>query len=455
MYKRIFCLILCLMMLPLAACAPKMDESWFDNVCITYSSPQQLATAKVPRQVPYPDYKTLTDQAQFDAAMEDWRAQNKERRQAAESADRPIQFYLDATATLLAESEGNAVYSPLNLYLALALLSETTDGESRAQVLSALHCKDMKALRKNADLIWRGNYRDDGVAAEILGNALFLNMGYDYEKEALSNAAEYHHADVFEGEMGRSFYDEKIREWINGKTGNLLKEQAEGIRTEGDDVMLLISTLYFSDKWSVEFNKKSNINDIFHAEEDRWVEYLHQQSDSMRYYECDGFDAVERSFTSGSKMYLLRPDEGTDVEALITSEHLFDPLLGNTEPRGGSPEIDLYLPKFDITCATNLIPALQKMGIRDIMDSTKANFAPLLKGEDLYLSDARHDVRVTVDEEGCKAAAVTVMDFKNTSAELPEEKEIIEFRLDRPFVYVIASSAGDPLFVGLMRDPTK
>ena len=50
---------------------------------------------------------------------------------------------------------------------------------------------------------------------------------------------------------------------------------------------------------------------------------------------------------------------------------------------------------------------------------------------------------------------MTVMDFKNTSAELPEEKEIIEFRLDRPFVYVIASSAGDPLFVGLMRDPTK
>lgn len=115
MYKRIFCLILCLMMLPLAACAPKMDKNWFDNVCITYPSPQQLVTAKVPRQVPYPDTDSFSTQAELDTALKDWRAQNKERRQAAESADHPTQFYLDATATLLTESEGNAVYSPLNL----------------------------------------------------------------------------------------------------------------------------------------------------------------------------------------------------------------------------------------------------------------------------------------------------------------------------------------------------
>ena len=451
MYKRIFCLILCLMLLPMTACAPK-EEEWSFSLGHP-PAPEQLATAMVPRQVPYPDYEGLTNQAQVDAAAEGWRAQNNERRQVAENADHPTQFYLDATATLLTESEGNAVYSPLNLYLALALLSETTDGESRAQILNALHCKDMKALRENADLLWRGNYRDDGVAAEILGNALFLNMGYDYEKEALNNAAEYHHADVFTGVMGQFSYDEEISKWINGKTGNLLKEQAESIRTESDDVMMLISTLYFSDKWSVEFNKESNINDIFHAEEDRWVEYLHQQSDNMLYYNCNGFDVVERSFASGSKIYLYRPDEGEDVDSVITNDQLFDPVFGKVNPQAGAPEIDLYLPKFDITCATVLIPALRKLGISDIMDSTKANFSPLLKEEPLYLSDAHHDVRVMLDEEGCKAAAITVMTFKGTSAELPEQKKIIEFRLNRPFVYIIVSSAGDPLFVGVMRDP--
>lgn len=33
---------------------------------------------------------------------------------------------------------GNFVYSPLNVYIALSMLAECTDGDSRAQILSLL-----------------------------------------------------------------------------------------------------------------------------------------------------------------------------------------------------------------------------------------------------------------------------------------------------------------------------
>ena len=67
----------------------------------------------------------------------------------------------------------------------------------------------------------------------------------------------------------------------------------------------------------------------------------------------------------------------------------------------------------------------------------------------IYLTGANQSVRVQIDEEGVKAA--TYIEFPGAgSAEPPEE--IIDFVLDRPFLFVITKESV-PLFAGCVNQP--
>ena len=55
-----------------------------------------------------------------------------------------------------------------------------------------------------------------------------------------------------------------------------------------------------------------------------------------------------------------------------------------------------------------------------------------------------------IDEEGCEAAAYTVISVE-AGAALPEA--VVPFTLDAPFVFAVTGVDGLPLFVGLVNQP--
>ena len=71
-------------------------------------------------------------------------------------------FTGESTALALA-GEDNRIYSPVSLWFALAMLAETTGGETRRQVLDALGASDLEQLRDWADILWHTLYQDDGL----------------------------------------------------------------------------------------------------------------------------------------------------------------------------------------------------------------------------------------------------------------------------------------------------
>ena len=70
--------------------------------------------------------------------------------------------------------------------------------------------------------------------------------------------------------------------------------------------------------------------------------------------------------------------------------------------------------------------------------------------ENPYIRSVDHSVRLTVDEEGVSAAAYTEMMMYG--AAMPPDEEI-DFTLDRPFIFVLESYLGLPLFVGVVNQP--
>jgi serpin B len=78
-----------------------------------------------------------------------------------------------------------------------------------------------------------------------------------------------------------------------------------------------------------------------------------------------------------------------------------------------------------------------------------ADFSGIVEDRDLYISSVRHKTYVKVDEAGTEAAAVTVVEMRETS--VPDSFDMC---VDRPFLFAIREHhSGTVLFIGKMADP--
>ncbi len=452
-------LILCICLLPLSACAPQQVESAPQQA---ESAPEQLASAKYPTRLAYPSYNEL--EVEYLDAYNAWQDEQQNRRSI--QFHTPYDFFTRSTKEVLcSESKNNIAYSPLNLYMALTLLAETTDGESRAQILELLGAKDMESLRTEAEQIRQANHRDDGYVSTVFSNALFLNDAVPYQKATLENAAKYHYADIFRGTMGTAEYDTQIQKWLSEKTKGMLEENVNAVKSEPETAMMLLSTLYFQSKWEKSFSENRNTQDVFHGKKGKkTVEFMNKEG-RMPYYQGDNFTAVCNEFSEGGSMWLILPGENVDVMEVAASEGLLEPVFYPPQQQmidpysseiiedENMPYVTLSMPKFDFTCSNDLNGALKKLGVTDVFDAETADFSALTgKKGDALLSKARHDVRVTVDEEGCSAVAFTKMEV-DLSADSPFTMNRVDFILDRPFIFVVASDTNVPLFTGIVQNP--
>ena len=107
--------------------------------------------------------------------------------------------------------------------------------------------------------------------------------------------------------------------------------------------------------------------------------------------------------------------------------------------------INLSMPKFDVSSQIELTEGLGELGITDIIDETKADMSAITDDR-AFVSKMVHGARVTADEEGCTAASFVLTLCGATSAPL----DVVDFTLDRPFIFVIAGFDGLPLYIGIV-----
>lgn len=368
-------------------------------------------------------------------------------------------FFNQVMEQFLSEGRGNKIVSPLNLYMALAMLAETTGGESRAQILDLLGAESMDALREQVGRVWNAAYCDDGSAATVLANSLWLREDMDYVQSAVDTLAEQYHASSFRGTMGSEAMDQALRDWVDQQTGGLLKEQSQGLFLDPNTVLALASTVYFRDKWGQIFLEEDTAPAVFHAPSGNVErDFLYQTIEDTAVYRGSRFTALRKWFdtSSGGWMWLVLPNRGTGPEELLGDEEL-DALLsgawsGGDQEHYSRAKVRLAMPKFDISSDRELSEGLKALGVTDVFDDTLADFSPIL-GEDAEasVSAVEHAVRVAVDEEGCTAAAFTVITVMGNAA--PAELETVDFTLDRPFLFAVQDTGYMTLFAGVVNEP--
>lgn len=355
-------------------------------------------------------------------------------------------FYKYSIREFLSGLDGeNAIYSPVNVGVMLGMLAEITDGESRTQILNAVGVDDIETLREKSKCIWLSNYMDDD-SAYILANSLWLSNDMKYKKEALEKLSQYYYASSFYGEMGSDSYTKAIRAWLNEQSKGLLEDANKDLKFDPFTAMVLASTIYFDDGWKTKFDKKNNTNGMFHTgAEDIKCTFMNETK-YYDYYRGENFAAVGKDMCSDSKMWFILPDTDVIVDDILEDEEALEFIINNINV-SSQRSIELSVPRFDISSEISLIDGLKNMGIRDIFYGDLADFSPAIHEDGCAVDRAEHSLRVIVDEDGVKAAGQTVVGL---DWDVPDN---IKFVLDRPFIFVISSDVGAPLFVGVVNQP--
>lgn len=413
-----------------------------------------LQKAQYPEMLKYPEGKDFSD-VYYEMEYDAWREQQREKRQKY-GAGVDISAFLKSSIPefLSGAGEENLVYSPLNVYMALSMLAETAGGRSQKQILDLLGPDSLKSLREQANYVWNACYNDDGTYKSVLASSIWMRNDLGYKEKTLKSLAENYFASSFKGEMGTDEYNKAIQDWLNEQTGGLLEDQIGDIRTQSDTVMMLASTLYFSAKWSEWFEESQNTQDVFKAKSrDINCEFMNQTLNDS-FYVGENFSAAKISFNNHQgEMWFMLPDEDVDVTKLASDKDALKFI--STNGKSGAEEkeaiINLSVPKFDVSSQIRLMDGLKNLGVTDIFEFETSDFTPLTEDTDVKVSDALHGARVKIDEEGCTAAAYTVFSMTGGGVSLADE---VDFVLNRPFMFVITSPNGLPLFTGIVNNPT-
>lgn len=429
---------------------------WPGGSPLTQTASAAIAEAKYPEMPPYPDESQYFDPATGECddkglseAWDAWWTELRARQDLAPAQDALKDFYAATIPEFLGNSGGeNLVYSPLNVYLALAMLAETTGGNSRQQILDLLGVSDVGALRDLANRLWNSAYRDDGAVTTILASSLWLNENVSFTQETMDRLADTYYASSYRGEMGSGEFNEALRDWLNQQTGGLLEEYVKDVAMDPNTVLALATTLYLKVKWKDEFWEERSTEALFHgAAGDEAVTFMNQSAEDI-YYWADRFSACGRRFEKGGAMWFLLPDEGVSVNDLLADSQTIDFLTSTYSWENQKYLIvNFSMPKFDVSSRIDLTGGLKNLGVTDVFSAESADFSPMTGDLDVILSEATHAARVKVDEKGVEAAAFTVIMAAGDA--MPPEEEI-DFVLDRPFLFAITGENDQLLFAGVV-----
>ncbi|MBQ3870559.1 MAG: hypothetical protein II777_08420 [Clostridia bacterium] len=364
-------------------------------------------------------------------------------RKYSDSAEPLNGFFDKLTAKLLDGSESGAV-SPVNIYMALSLLAECTEGASRQQILDVLGVSDIETLREQAKLIWLYNSKGDEYGRSVLANSIWLSSYLPVKEQCVNYLKDDHFASTFTGSFGDVNYVNALKQWLSDQTNGLLDDCINELEIERDTKAVLASTLYYKAKWNAEYKDTESgvFNGIYGKENctfnKKTVKYTY-------IYKGDGFTAYAEQLSDGNMMWFFLPDKNKSVSDVINSG-IVSYINGKTDRK--AYDVTVRMPDFDVEYNKSIKEKLAELGITECMDEDKADFSAL-SDDQLYLASAVHAARFKADSEGVEGAAFTAMGLE-TNGE-PVNMPKYDFTLDRPFVFAVVNNNA-PLFIGCVND---
>ena len=357
------------------------------------------------------------------------------------------------------DKDKNILYSPYSIAAAFSIVANGATGRTQREILNALSTKNIQTLNdgfKNFRAVMEKNYSDGTILKEadlILIDKNFTGNGINSNFQ--DSVEEFYNAQIDAADFGGNLDGEKerIRDWVAENTDNFISDYKSA--AEIDTVLDLLNVIYFKGKWVNPFDAektwKSNFTNNDGSKSK--VQMMAQSfKNKIRYYADEKFMAIEIPYEKKfAAMYVILPrnEDALNVAELWDAEKnsYKENFLANLKAAPiFNGTVEVFIPKFELDIKNKLNEDLQRMGIRRAFNDN-AEFSNIIKRTQLKISNATHQAKIKVDEEGTEAAAVTEITMVRATATAPSRR--IYFKADRPFLFLIRDLQSETdLFTG-------
>jgi serine protease inhibitor len=343
---------------------------------------------------------------------------------------------VDLFKNLHTATKGNLLISPYSIYIALALAANGAAGDTRKDMIKVISPANPTIQSVNSysdNLLAKKNYKTQIE----LANGIFTKVKPTKEFNAI--ATRYH------ATAQKLLSARQINIWVAQKTHGKIREVVDTLSP--DTKLLLVSALYFSSRWKIEFEGDTMRN--FHTRSLGVVkkQFMFNSFDSTGYYEDQTVRAVKVELQDNYFFHIIMPNDFDSFINNLTQTNL-NTLLNPSGEKG----VKLHMPEFTFDSSSDLKTALNNLGMK-LPFTNDADFSNISAREQLMIEGVLHKTYIKVNKTGVEASAATVVTFEPTAAQPSED--IVEFVVDRPFIFVIKEQSEDELmlFLGKVENP--
>jgi serpin B len=372
-----------------------------------------------------------------------------------------VSQYFARTAPDLFSTSNNLAYSPLSAFMALTLLLEAADGQTREALASILAVEDMDQLREETSQVFIDTYLEDKetlnqqetlVAKSLLGNGVFVREDIEVNPTYLNRLSSDYFTEVFHTDFQPDGLED-MANWLNQKTFNFLDMKPSDLGLNQDTAMALFNTFYLKANWLEAFDiltTQGTFTNSSNQSNVRGVTYMQKETRSTLYLDQPGFTlGVDEAYGDHRIVYVLPKGNLTPVD-LLSETYLPSIQAAFTSP-ATNERILLTVPasstrgKLDLKA--NLLSVYPE--IASLFDPQQADLSKALPGA--YVQSLNQHLRVDLLQDGLEAAAITEANVGVTSSPLPAR---VSLNLDRSFLYFVINHQGLMLFSGVVHQPT-
>lgn len=344
----------------------------------------------------------------------------------------------------------NWIMSPFSASIAMSITANGAEGNSRTQIQNALGFNgfQMDEINDYYKLLTKELLAVDKTTQLSLANSVWLHNNFKFHDSFVNTTKKMYEAKVTTLDLTDQSALKKINDWSADHTNNLipiiLEELPDNLK------FCILNSLYFKGVWLDEFEKSSTVDGLFTCAngQQNQVKMMRQVTE-QRYCSNEYFALAEFPYGNGAfSMMVLLPNEGCTLEESFQNFNAND-WIETTE--SGSLEmflceLNVSFPRFELKYETNLIEAMQSLGITDIFDENKADFSNL-SSSNVFINLLKQSAYLKVDEKGAEAAATTIVGGMDASPGPLYRKA--DFHMNRPFAFIIKeNSTGTILFMG-------
>lgn len=391
--------------------------------------------------------------------------------QLHEVGDEPIETLAEASnafafrlyASLLSNGhESNVIVSPPGLFFGLMMAREGAAGRTREQFdavlqltrLTGMTDRDLPGecseLLGKLRVVGETTPPEVGEATELnVANSLWGQQGLDWKDAFLETLEDdfdmpLNEVDFAEASAAAQAINRWVTEHTRGRIGDVISADRLGPGTD----MVLAYAVYLTACWEGAFGRTET--ERFHVSEDETITVnMMRQKRQLRTARVEKMKLLRKQCWGGISAVFILPDtiEGlADAEAWLISGKLNDGLKASQ-----LREVDVYLPKLDLTSTFRLQDQLKALGLVDAFDPNLADFSHAVgRRGDTWIDMVSQVARVKIEEKGLEGVAFGMLDFVHGPVDMGR------FRADRPYLFVIQhDESGLILFIGRVVRPNE